>query len=176
MGEMGASVGRVLVESGVRVVISLAGRSQASAGRAAKAGVEVVDDDGVLVSQADFVLSIVPPSRVLRTIRVSAADGVKFSGRQQTGRHPKHDHQNRSVHQSRLNCSGRCRSAVQTVQDPISYSKEAASAWPAEFRCLYNCKVDLIADSSAFREPGRMAAYGNSMKHRFVVDMAAHMQ
>jgi 3-hydroxyisobutyrate dehydrogenase-like beta-hydroxyacid dehydrogenase len=65
MGEMGASVGRALVESGARVVTSLAGRSQASAGRAAKAGVEVVDDDGVLVAQADFVLSIVPPSRAV---------------------------------------------------------------------------------------------------------------
>ena len=65
MGEMGASVGRALVESGARVVTSLAGRSPASAGRAAKAGVEAVDDDGALVAQADFVLSIVPPSRAL---------------------------------------------------------------------------------------------------------------
>ncbi len=65
MGEMGASVGRALVESGARVVTSLAGRSQASAERAAKAGVEVMDDDGALVAQADFVLSIVPPSRAV---------------------------------------------------------------------------------------------------------------
>jgi 3-hydroxyisobutyrate dehydrogenase-like beta-hydroxyacid dehydrogenase len=63
MGEMGAGVGRALVESGARVVTSLAGRSQASAERAAKAGVEVARDDGALVAQADFVLSIVPPSR-----------------------------------------------------------------------------------------------------------------
>jgi 3-hydroxyisobutyrate dehydrogenase-like beta-hydroxyacid dehydrogenase len=62
MGEMGAGVGRALVESGVRVITSLDGRSQASAERAAKAGVEVVHDDEALVTQAEFVLSIVPPS------------------------------------------------------------------------------------------------------------------
>ena len=62
MGEMGAAVGRALVESGARVVTSLAGRSPASAERAAQAGVEVVGDDGALVAQADFVLSIVPPA------------------------------------------------------------------------------------------------------------------
>lgn len=63
MGEMGAGVGRALVECGARVLTSLDGRSQVSAERAAKAGVEVVRDDGALVGQADFVLSIVPPSR-----------------------------------------------------------------------------------------------------------------
>lgn len=63
MGEMGAGVGRALVESGARVVTSLVGRSQTSTERAAKAGVEAVDDDSALVAQADFVLSIVPPSR-----------------------------------------------------------------------------------------------------------------
>ncbi len=63
MGEMGAGVGRALVEGGARVITSLHGRSQASAARAAKAGVEVAPDDGALVAQADFVLSIVPPAR-----------------------------------------------------------------------------------------------------------------
>jgi L-threonate 2-dehydrogenase len=63
MGEMGAGVGRALVESGARVITSLDGRSQASAERAAKAAVEVVHDDGELVTQAEFVLSIVPPFR-----------------------------------------------------------------------------------------------------------------
>ena len=63
MGEMGAGVGRALVESGARVITSLDGRSQASAERAAKAGVEVVHDDGELVTQAEFIFSIVPPSR-----------------------------------------------------------------------------------------------------------------
>ncbi len=63
MGEMGAGVGRALIESGAHVITSLDGRSQASAARAAQAGVEVVHDDAALVAQADFVFSIVPPSR-----------------------------------------------------------------------------------------------------------------
>jgi 3-hydroxyisobutyrate dehydrogenase-like beta-hydroxyacid dehydrogenase len=63
MGEMGAAVGRTLVEGGARVITSLEGRSQASAARAAKAGVEVARDDSALITQADFVLSILPPSR-----------------------------------------------------------------------------------------------------------------
>jgi 3-hydroxyisobutyrate dehydrogenase-like beta-hydroxyacid dehydrogenase len=62
MGEMGAAVSRTLVENGVRVIASLAGRSQASATRAAQAGVEVAADDGALVAEADFMLSIVPPA------------------------------------------------------------------------------------------------------------------
>jgi len=63
MGEMGAAVGRALVDGGAHVITSLEGRSQASAARAAKAGVELVHDDGALVAKADFILSIVPPSR-----------------------------------------------------------------------------------------------------------------
>ena len=63
MGEMGAGVGRARVENGARVITSLQGRSQASAARAAQAGVEVMPDDGALVAQAEFVFSIVPPAR-----------------------------------------------------------------------------------------------------------------
>jgi 3-hydroxyisobutyrate dehydrogenase-like beta-hydroxyacid dehydrogenase len=62
MGEMGAGVGRALVEGGARVITSLDGRSPASAARAAKAGVEVAHDDLALVEQAEFVFSILPPS------------------------------------------------------------------------------------------------------------------
>jgi L-threonate 2-dehydrogenase len=63
MGEMGSGVGQALIEYGARVITSLDGRSQASAGRAAKAGVEVVHGDAALIEQADFIFSIVPPSR-----------------------------------------------------------------------------------------------------------------
>jgi 3-hydroxyisobutyrate dehydrogenase-like beta-hydroxyacid dehydrogenase len=63
MGEMGAGIGRALVDCGARVLTSLSGRSQASAERAARAGAEVVHDDDEVVAQADFVLSIVPPAR-----------------------------------------------------------------------------------------------------------------
>ena len=63
------------------MITSLDGRSQASAVRAAKAGVEVVDDDGALIAQADFVFSIVPPSRAAELAqrllpRISAASNV----------------------------------------------------------------------------------------------------
>jgi L-threonate 2-dehydrogenase len=61
MGDMGAAVGKRLVERGARVLTSLEGRSRASAERAATAGVEVMDDCE-LVRQSDFILSIVPPS------------------------------------------------------------------------------------------------------------------
>jgi 3-hydroxyisobutyrate dehydrogenase-like beta-hydroxyacid dehydrogenase len=62
-GNMGAAVGARLAKHGARVTTSLAGRSPASAKRAAAAGMEPVAD-GELV-QADFVLSIVPPGEAL---------------------------------------------------------------------------------------------------------------
>ncbi len=63
MGEMGAGIAARLTSRGARVLTNLGGRSEASARRAADAGVEVVDTDDALVSAADFVLSIVPPAR-----------------------------------------------------------------------------------------------------------------
>jgi L-threonate 2-dehydrogenase len=60
-GEMGAAVGHRLHDGGARVITSLAGRSAASAARAKAAGFVVVDSDDELASQADFILSIVPP-------------------------------------------------------------------------------------------------------------------
>ncbi len=60
-GEMGAAVGGRLREAGARVLTSLAGRSAQSAARVRSAGLEVVNDDDLLVRDASFVLSIVPP-------------------------------------------------------------------------------------------------------------------
>jgi putative dehydrogenase len=60
-GDMGAAVGHRLHDSGARVITSLAGRSAASAARAKAAGFVAVDSDDELASQADFILSIVPP-------------------------------------------------------------------------------------------------------------------
>jgi len=59
-GAMGAGVGGRLVERGLRVVTSLAGRSEASARRAQAAGMVAVSDEEC--AQADFFLSICPPS------------------------------------------------------------------------------------------------------------------
>lgn len=60
-GEMGAGVGRRLRESGARAITTLKGRGPASIERAARAGLEVIDDDDRLVREAAFILSIVPP-------------------------------------------------------------------------------------------------------------------
>lgn len=62
-GAMGAGVGGRLVERGIHVVTSLAGRSEASAKRAKAAGMVPVSDQEA--AQADIFLSIVPPSEAL---------------------------------------------------------------------------------------------------------------
>jgi 3-hydroxyisobutyrate dehydrogenase-like beta-hydroxyacid dehydrogenase len=62
-GSMGAGIGRRLTDHDIRVLTSLAGRSAASAARASDAGMTAVDDRAL--AQADFVLSIVPPSNAL---------------------------------------------------------------------------------------------------------------
>ena len=62
-GNMGAGVGQRLSEHGASVLTSLAGRSEASAARARKAGMRAVDDAQLM--QADFLLSIVPPGEAL---------------------------------------------------------------------------------------------------------------
>ena len=60
-GEMGAGVAARLVERGARVLTSLDGRGEASANRAAAAGVQVTNDAG-LIAEAEMFLSIVPPN------------------------------------------------------------------------------------------------------------------
>lgn len=60
-GEMGAAIGGRMRECGARVTTSLKDRSAISIDRVRRAGIEVIDDDGILVREADFVLSIVPP-------------------------------------------------------------------------------------------------------------------
>ncbi len=58
-GAMGAGIGAFLTRKGMSVTTSLTGRSEASAKRAAAAGMKPVADDEI--ANADFVLSIVPP-------------------------------------------------------------------------------------------------------------------
>jgi 3-hydroxyisobutyrate dehydrogenase-like beta-hydroxyacid dehydrogenase len=62
-GEMGAGVGRRLAERGARVLTSLAGRSAASAARAAAAGMADAGEDEI--AACDLILSIVPPGDAL---------------------------------------------------------------------------------------------------------------
>jgi putative dehydrogenase len=70
-GAMGAGVGGRLAERGLRVVTSLTGRSEASAKRAAAAGMVAVSD--AECAKADVFLSILPPSDALGLAEKMAA-------------------------------------------------------------------------------------------------------
>jgi putative dehydrogenase len=70
-GAMGAGVGGRLVERGLAVVTSLEGRSEASARRAKAAGMVAASDQEC--AQADFFLSICPPSDALALAEKMAA-------------------------------------------------------------------------------------------------------
>jgi len=70
-GAMGAGVGGRLVERGLRVVTSLAGRSEDSAKRAKAAGMVTVSDQEL--ARADYFLSILPPSDALALAEKMAA-------------------------------------------------------------------------------------------------------
>ena len=62
-GNMGSGVAQRLTENKVKVLTSLSGRSEASAKRARSAGMTAVDD--AQLTEADFLLSIVPPGEAL---------------------------------------------------------------------------------------------------------------
>ncbi|MGD9925537.1 MAG: DUF1932 domain-containing protein [Pseudorhodoplanes sp.] len=62
-GSMGAATAARLTENGVRVLTSLAGRSEASAKRAQAAG--MIDASDTEIAAADVILSIVPPGEAL---------------------------------------------------------------------------------------------------------------
>lgn len=66
-GAMGAGVGQRLAENKVTVLTSLAGRSEASTARAKEAGMVGVGD--AQLTEADFLLSIVPPGEAVALAR-----------------------------------------------------------------------------------------------------------
>ena len=70
-GAMGAGVGGRLVEKGLHVITSLAGRSEASAKRAKDAGMIPASDQEC--AQADYFLSIVPPADALALAKKMSA-------------------------------------------------------------------------------------------------------
>jgi len=72
-GIMGAAVGAALVRHGLAVTTCLAGRSAASRARAERGCLAMVDDLASLVSDADLVLSIVPPATALATAEAVTA-------------------------------------------------------------------------------------------------------
>jgi 3-hydroxyisobutyrate dehydrogenase-like beta-hydroxyacid dehydrogenase len=78
-GEMGAAVGGCLGRRGHRVLWVPAGRSAATAGRAAAAGLEAADSVAGLAAAADVIVSVCPPHAALPTARAVAAAG-RFPG------------------------------------------------------------------------------------------------
>lgn len=78
-GDMGHAVGRALLDNGHRVVTCLEGRSSRTRGLAEQAGLEDLPDLDSLVSDADILLSILPPARA-----VNQAEAVA-SAMQRTG-------------------------------------------------------------------------------------------
>lgn len=74
-GEMGAVVGRGLVESGFEVLWVSDGRGAKSVGRARAAGLNDVGALGALTERADVVLSICPPHAAVDVARAVAEAG-----------------------------------------------------------------------------------------------------
>ena len=63
-GAMGAATGKRLADNGVKVLTSLAGRSQQTMARAKAAGMAEASDEEI--ARADFILSILPPGDALK--------------------------------------------------------------------------------------------------------------
>ncbi|MEK9672005.1 MAG: DUF1932 domain-containing protein [Rhodospirillaceae bacterium] len=72
-GDMGHGVGRALREHGHDVITCLAGRSERTRKLAAAGGLRDVADLTALVTQADMILSILPPDRAVQQARDMAA-------------------------------------------------------------------------------------------------------
>jgi 3-hydroxyisobutyrate dehydrogenase-like beta-hydroxyacid dehydrogenase len=68
-GEMGAAVGACLTQRGLTVLWASAGRSPATAVRAAAAGMRDVGTAGEMSRQADVILSVCPPHAALEVAR-----------------------------------------------------------------------------------------------------------
>lgn len=60
-GAMGSAIANALARGGLRVVATISGRSERTAGLARRAGLELLPDLASVVREADAVLSIVPP-------------------------------------------------------------------------------------------------------------------
>jgi len=67
---MGAGLAKVLTDHGIRVLTTLTGRSAASRGRAASAGMHAVALEEL--AEADFLLSILPPAQAVAFARTMA--------------------------------------------------------------------------------------------------------
>jgi len=66
-GAMGAASGKRLADRGLKVLTSLAGRSESTAARARESGMVAASDEEI--ASADFILSILPPGDALSLAR-----------------------------------------------------------------------------------------------------------
>ena len=80
-GEMGSTLGRLLLSRGIRVVTTLEGRSDRSVRLCREAGLEELDTLGDVVTQADVVISVVTPAAAMSVARHVAAELSKRRGR-----------------------------------------------------------------------------------------------
>ena len=79
-GDMGHALGmRLHKDGGLRVLTSLAGRSERSKNLAARAGLEDAGDDATLVKEAQVFLSVVPPGRAVNVAK-RFAKAIKATG------------------------------------------------------------------------------------------------
>lgn len=78
-GDMGHAVGRALGQSGFRVITALSDRSDHSRELAARGELEDVATIEVLISEADLVLSIMPPSAAT-AFATTAAEAMQSAG------------------------------------------------------------------------------------------------
>ncbi|MFW6149910.1 MAG: DUF1932 domain-containing protein [Chloroflexota bacterium] len=80
-GDMGHTVGRVLVEHGMPVLTCLEGRSERTRMLAEEAGIEEVPTYEQLVGDVDMILSILVPSEA-ESVATLVAGALKATGRQ----------------------------------------------------------------------------------------------
>jgi 3-hydroxyisobutyrate dehydrogenase-like beta-hydroxyacid dehydrogenase len=80
-GAMGSAVGAAYAAGGHRVLATVSGRSERTAGLAAQAGLELVADLDAVVSEADLVLSIVPPDQAVATATAVATAAARTGAR-----------------------------------------------------------------------------------------------
>jgi 3-hydroxyisobutyrate dehydrogenase-like beta-hydroxyacid dehydrogenase len=80
-GAMGSAVGHVLAQTGARIVATLDGRSERTAGLASRAGLELLPDLASVVRAADVILSIVPPGEAEPVAADVARAGADAGGR-----------------------------------------------------------------------------------------------
>jgi 3-hydroxyisobutyrate dehydrogenase-like beta-hydroxyacid dehydrogenase len=80
-GDMGHTVGRVLVINGMKVITCLEGRSARTAELAGQAGIEAVPTYGELLNDADMILSILVPAEAKKAAALVAKTLQETGGR-----------------------------------------------------------------------------------------------